>query len=124
MRIIGSARGPGSAVEAGADIAEQATEGDLSFLVQPTPETPIKGHRRVAQREEEVVAGGGQLDALDATVGRVADAADETLLLEVVQVVGEGGALDANQLGEGTLVVDLPRLQGEQDEPGRGGPTG
>ena len=63
----------------------------------------VVGRRHLAQLREQRLTGLRQRHLLTAAVAGVAPAADEALLLERIQVVGEGGAGDPHRLGHPRL---------------------
>src|SRR5919108_3141882 len=104
---------PGSALTAYV-LAEPGQERlELARLAvgEARAQASIEGHGRVPQAEEERVALGGQLDQVQAAVGRIAAPGDQAGRLHRVQVMGERGSLDPDRLGELALAGELAALQ-------------
>ena len=80
--------------------------------------------RRISQAVEHRVPGCGESDPLDAAVVGVTFTRDEARPIEVVQVVSQCRAADANPLGEIGLGTSRTGLDRQQPKPDRAGPAG
>ena len=95
----------GAAGDIGFQPAQQACEQIYVFVAEAGPQPLIKVCRRAAQPLEGGLTGVGQLDQMDAPVGRIPPAGDKPLLVHRVQVVGEGRLPDSDRRGQFTLIA-------------------
>ena len=110
--------------DAGCDEIEKVTElRELSFG-EPVAEALIEGDDLLQERREQLLAGGRELDLVDAAIRRVAPAGHEPRGFHLVQVVGEGWALDADLFGDLALGAVCLALERDKDEPDRQRPAG
>ena len=91
-------------------VEDPCEAGNLPF-VEAGAQSAVERDGHVAQSEKERVAGGGQLDNVDAAVGRVAMASDQSVGLHGVEVVGQRRALNADGFGDLALIRESLRFE-------------
>ena len=102
-----------------AEAPEQVAQHLELVIREPVAEPAVERDDGGQESGEQRLAVGGEGDGLFAPVHRIAAAFDQAGALHAVEVVSEGGALDADRCGQVTLHCVVGSLEGGDDEPHR-----